>query len=193
MVDTEISPLIVSCRRGGAGYVGAVLVPKRSEAGYKVTVLDLYMYGEDVLKEAAATCARSRATSATARWSSRRSRMRFRHPSCLHLERSLLRAQPRTRAVDQPRLLRAPGARLQERRRQALRLRVFVLGLRRQGRCRGDRGFVPRAAHRLFQVQGRMRGPARQGKGTRLHHGDDQAGHGLRLFAEAEAHVVVNS
>ncbi len=36
---------------GGAGYVGAVLVPKLLEAGYKVTVLDLYLYGEDVLKE----------------------------------------------------------------------------------------------------------------------------------------------
>jgi nucleoside-diphosphate-sugar epimerase len=36
---------------GGAGYVGAVLVPKLLEAGYQVTVLDLYMYGEDVLKE----------------------------------------------------------------------------------------------------------------------------------------------
>ena len=36
---------------GGAGYVGAVLVPKLLEAGYKVTVLDLFMYGEDVLKE----------------------------------------------------------------------------------------------------------------------------------------------
>src|SRR6266550_6597265 len=37
---------------GGAGYVGAVLVPKLVAAGYKVTVLDLFMYGEDVLKEA---------------------------------------------------------------------------------------------------------------------------------------------
>jgi nucleoside-diphosphate-sugar epimerase len=36
---------------GGAGYVGAVLVPKLLEAGYQVTVLDLYMYGEDVLRE----------------------------------------------------------------------------------------------------------------------------------------------
>ena len=35
---------------GGAGYVGAVLVPKLLEAGHTVTVLDLYMYGEDVLK-----------------------------------------------------------------------------------------------------------------------------------------------
>jgi nucleoside-diphosphate-sugar epimerase len=37
---------------GGAGYVGAVLVPKLIAAGYQVTVLDLYMYGEDVLKSA---------------------------------------------------------------------------------------------------------------------------------------------
>jgi nucleoside-diphosphate-sugar epimerase len=35
---------------GGAGYVGAVLVPKLLSAGHTVTVLDLYMYGEDVLK-----------------------------------------------------------------------------------------------------------------------------------------------
>src|SRR5215510_12584778 len=35
---------------GGAGYVGAVLVPKMIAAGYRVTVLDLFMYGEDVLK-----------------------------------------------------------------------------------------------------------------------------------------------
>ena len=34
---------------GGAGYVGAILVPKLLEAGHKVTVLDLYLYGEDVL------------------------------------------------------------------------------------------------------------------------------------------------
>lgn len=33
---------------GGAGYVGAVLVPKLLAAGHSVTVLDLYLYGEDV-------------------------------------------------------------------------------------------------------------------------------------------------
>ena len=31
---------------GGAGYVGSVLVPRLIEAGYGVTVLDLYLYGE---------------------------------------------------------------------------------------------------------------------------------------------------
>ena len=39
---------------GGAGYVGAVLVPKLLNAGYRVKVLDLYIYGEqalDVVKE----------------------------------------------------------------------------------------------------------------------------------------------
>jgi nucleoside-diphosphate-sugar epimerase len=34
---------------GGAGYVGAILVPKLLAAGHKVKVLDLYMYGDHVL------------------------------------------------------------------------------------------------------------------------------------------------
>jgi nucleoside-diphosphate-sugar epimerase len=34
---------------GGAGYVGAVLVPKLLDKGYHVKVLDLYIYGEHVL------------------------------------------------------------------------------------------------------------------------------------------------
>ena len=34
---------------GGAGYVGAVLTPYLLEKGYEVTVLDLMIYGVDVL------------------------------------------------------------------------------------------------------------------------------------------------
>lgn len=34
---------------GGAGYAGSVLVPKLLGAGHRVRVLDLYLYGEDVL------------------------------------------------------------------------------------------------------------------------------------------------
>jgi nucleoside-diphosphate-sugar epimerase len=34
---------------GGAGYVGAVLVPRLLAEGYRVKVLDLYMFGDDVL------------------------------------------------------------------------------------------------------------------------------------------------
>ena len=35
---------------GGAGYVGAMLVPRLLEEGFAVTVLDLMIYGEEVLK-----------------------------------------------------------------------------------------------------------------------------------------------
>jgi nucleoside-diphosphate-sugar epimerase len=35
---------------GGAGYVGSALVPALLAEGYRVKVLDLYMYGDDVLK-----------------------------------------------------------------------------------------------------------------------------------------------
>ena len=35
---------------GGAGYVGSALVPKLLSKGYHVKVLDLYLYGEDVLE-----------------------------------------------------------------------------------------------------------------------------------------------
>jgi nucleoside-diphosphate-sugar epimerase len=38
---------------GGAGYVGAVLVPKLLAAGHGVTVLDLYLYGDDVFPSCA--------------------------------------------------------------------------------------------------------------------------------------------
>jgi nucleoside-diphosphate-sugar epimerase len=38
---------------GGAGYVGAVLVPALLERGYGVKVLDLYLYGEHVLDQVA--------------------------------------------------------------------------------------------------------------------------------------------
>lgn len=36
---------------GGAGYVGSALVPKLLAAGHGVTVLDLYLYGKDVLDD----------------------------------------------------------------------------------------------------------------------------------------------
>ncbi|HYM72310.1 MAG TPA: SDR family oxidoreductase [Stellaceae bacterium] len=34
---------------GGAGYVGSSLVPKLLDAGYEATILDLYLYGDDIL------------------------------------------------------------------------------------------------------------------------------------------------
>jgi len=36
---------------GGAGYVGSALVPKLLESGYRVTVLDLYLYGDHIFQK----------------------------------------------------------------------------------------------------------------------------------------------
>ena len=36
---------------GGAGYVGSALVPRLIDEGYRVTVLDLYLYGQNVFGE----------------------------------------------------------------------------------------------------------------------------------------------
>ena len=36
---------------GGAGYVGAVLTPSLLKKGYKVTIIDLMIYGEEVLEK----------------------------------------------------------------------------------------------------------------------------------------------
>jgi nucleoside-diphosphate-sugar epimerase len=45
-MPTRFSRALVT---GGAGYVGSVLVPKLLAAGHAVNVLDLFLYGEDVL------------------------------------------------------------------------------------------------------------------------------------------------
>jgi len=46
-VENSIKKIFIT---GGAGYVGAALVPRLLEEGYSVTVLDLMIYGEEVLK-----------------------------------------------------------------------------------------------------------------------------------------------
>jgi nucleoside-diphosphate-sugar epimerase len=46
MIGKKVNTVYVT---GGAGYVGAALVPALLAAGYRVKVLDLYLYGDDVL------------------------------------------------------------------------------------------------------------------------------------------------
>ena len=36
---------------GGGGYVGSALVPRMLDAGYSVTVYDLFIYGENVIEK----------------------------------------------------------------------------------------------------------------------------------------------
>jgi len=45
-MDNTINKVFIT---GGGGYVGAVLVPQLLKEGYKITVIDLFLYGEDVL------------------------------------------------------------------------------------------------------------------------------------------------
>ena len=48
MKGNKIKSVLVT---GGAGYVGSILIPKLLEKGYRVKVLDLYLYGDNVLEE----------------------------------------------------------------------------------------------------------------------------------------------
>ena len=48
MTSSQMRNVVVT---GGAGYVGSVLVPKLLAKGHRVKVIDLYMYGRDVLDE----------------------------------------------------------------------------------------------------------------------------------------------
>ena len=48
MVNKMINKIFVT---GGAGYVGAKLIPSLLEHGYEVTVLDLMIYGDSVLDD----------------------------------------------------------------------------------------------------------------------------------------------
>ncbi len=97
---------------GGAGYVGSNLVPKLLAAGYEVSVLDLYIYGDvfaDLAIQSAADRGQGRFAQSPPTCSARCVRLRCGHPSRLHLQRSVLRPQSRSWPVDQLRLLPAAG------------------------------------------------------------------------------------
>ncbi|MDP5169149.1 MAG: SDR family oxidoreductase [Bacteroidia bacterium] len=46
MADHQFSKIYIT---GGGGYVGAILVPKMLNLGYHVSVIDLFIYGEEVI------------------------------------------------------------------------------------------------------------------------------------------------
>ena len=176
---------------GGAGYCGARLVPQLLARGYKVTVYDIMFFGNPFLPR---NNPNLRIVDGdirdTAKFAATVARPRCRRQSRLHLQRRQLRARRGPVHLDQPQRLRADGAGRQEGRREALRLCLVELGLRRLRQARRHRGPSARAAHALQQVQGHVRAAAEEAHGRQLHRRDLPPGHGVRLLAAAAARPV---
>ena len=137
---------------GGAGYVGSVLVPKLLAAGYGVTVLDLYLYGDDVfdgvrghagLREIKGDLRDPAAVASAPSKDATRSSI---SPASRTIRRS---SWISTWKIDQLRLFPALGPRLEGRRRQAFRLCLVVQRLWHQG-WRRHRGYALRPADGLL-------------------------------------------
>ena len=176
---------------GGAGYVGSVLVPKLLAAGHKVTVLDLFIYGDRCSTRSGTIpiCAWSRATSAIppAVNEALRGNNAVIHLACISNDPSFELDPTLGKSINydcfRP-LVRAS-------KKAGIKRFIYassssVYGVKNERRS--DRGAVLRAADRLFQVQGDVRGRSRRGSAqpgfVDLHRA---AGHGLRLRAAAAA------
>ena len=175
---------------GGAGYVGSSLIPKLLAAGYEVTVLDLYIYGDDLRRTARQPGpARGQGRPAQSRRRRARARgLRCGHPPRLHLQRSVVRPRPDARPVDQLRLLPPAGeapARTPACKRFIYASSSSVYGIKNDPEVTEELPLA--AADRLFQVQGDVRGRARRGARARIRHRDPAARDGLRLRAAAAA------
>ena len=150
---------------GGAGYVGAVLVPQLLERGYRVRVLDLYLYGDAVLQSVAnhPGLEQIKGDIRDRRRSNGPARLRCGHPPGVHFERPELRDEPELGKsinydafFDLVAVARSSGV-------QPIHLRLVVERLRRQGRGQRHRRPSARAADRLLEVQGALRRGAAEG------------------------------
>ena len=162
----------------------ACLVPQLLGRGYKVTVYDMLLFRRDCLLPNNPNLTRDRrATSATPR--SSREALRGQSTPCasrLHLQRRELRARREPVEDDQLRLLRADGARGQEGRREALRLLLVELGLRRVSDSPDVTEEHPLVPLTLYNKYKGMCEPLLlEAQGRRLHLRHDPAGDGLRL------------
>ena len=125
---------------GGAGYVGSALVPRLLELGHTVTVLDLFIFGHDVLapvnfhprliqvqgdlrNPAAVAKALAGCDSVI-------------HLACISNDPSF-ELGPLARQVDQLRFVPATRPGSEEGRGRPLHLRLVIERLRHQGRGRG--------------------------------------------------------
>ena len=127
---------------GGAGYVGSNLVPKLLAAGYQVTVLDLYIYG-DVFADLASNPNLTEVKGDLRNPSDVQRALAgcdaVIHLACISNDPSF-DLEPGSRTLDQLRLLPAAGAGVQGCRRETVHLRLVVLRLRHQERPQRHRG-----------------------------------------------------
>ena len=87
---------------GGAGYVGSVLVPRLLEEGYRVRVLDLFIYGKESLAPVSQHPSLEVFPGGCLQ-------LRCCHPSGLHLQRPERRIGSIPEPVGELRLVRADG------------------------------------------------------------------------------------
>ena len=175
---------------GGAGYVGAVLVPKLLARGHRVTVLDLYIFGDQVLKAVS-----GHPGLREVKGDIRDRRLLEReltgvdaviHLACISNDPSFELNPELGKSINYDAFL-APGGDREGQGRAAVHLRLVVERVRHQGRGERHRGSAARAADRLLEVQGPLRGGAAEGAGPGLHEPDPAAGHRVRLLAAAAA------
>jgi len=147
-VNAEIKSVLVT---GGAGYVGAVLVPKLLAAGYRVAVLDLYLFGDDVLPKGHPALAEIRGDirDADLLRASLRGMDAVIHLACISNDPSFELAPALSRSINydafEPLVAVSPAGR-----RAALHLRLDVERLRRQRSAERHRGSPAGSADRDY-------------------------------------------
>ena len=148
---------------GGAGYIGAVLVPELLEEGHHVTVFDAFLYGTDPKSDPIVheRCKKIRRRYSRFRlWSTHVLRKKCGFDAVIHL--AAISNDPSSELDHEvTETVNLRGGRLPDARGQedstvrAVSLRLVCERVRHQRRRERDRGASPRSDYHLRQVQGR--------------------------------------